>query len=40
MLQSIARDLLNRGSNNIEYVIKEIKRELKNAMKDMVSSFD
>lgn len=43
-MQGITIDLINRGSNqgnaNTEYVIKEIKRELRNAMKDMLSSLE
>jgi len=39
-MQSLARDIINRGSGGAEQAIKDIKRELRNAMKDMLSSFE
>lgn len=39
IMQSIAHDIINRGNTNTELLIKEIRRDLKNAYKDMVSSF-
>ena len=41
MMLSIAHDLINRGNGMfVEDDIKEIKQNLKKAMKDMISSFD
>lgn len=40
MMKSVALDIINRGFSEVELMIKEIKNELRNAYKEMISSFD